>query len=69
MSFNYGMKGGCKYRKNVLFVVRYLAKGGAERACSNLTLHLSDELINKYIFTLEDEIVYSYKGTLYSANT
>lgn len=63
------MKGGCKYRKNVLFVVRYLAKGGAERACSNLTLHLSDELINKYIFTLEDEIVYSYKGTLYSANT
>lgn len=50
--------------KKVLFVIPYLSDGGAERALSNLTMHLSDEYDIDILVNSSRVIDYPYKGNI-----
>lgn len=59
-----------KMKKNIAIIIHELAGGGAERVASNLSLHLSDDIYNKYIIVNDNErIEYPYRGELISLET
>lgn len=51
-------------KKKILFVIPYLANGGAERALSNIIMHFPEEWEIDIVINSDQRIDYSYRGNL-----